>query len=253
VNRETTGSSRAALRIGGGSMIAATLLFSAVFVYLARHFGYPDVLDLPAADVLPRLLALGATGRAVWLVYGLTPLLLVPAAMGVYAAARHAAPLTARVAVIVAVLSAVSMMAGLLRWPSLHWQLALAWADATPAAREALAATFAAANSLLGTFVGEFLGELFLNTFFVAAAVALTRTPSRTGRWLLAAGVAASLLGAVAMLRNVVPAVGPLAALNNAVLPLWMLVLGVALLRHRQPPSAASAASALRCLGAAAA
>lgn len=83
MNRESTGSSRVATRIGGVSMIAATLMFSAVFVYLARNFGYPDVLDLPASEVLPRLVALGPTGRAVWVLYGLTPLLLVPAAMGV--------------------------------------------------------------------------------------------------------------------------------------------------------------------------
>ena len=87
VNRESDEFSRAATVIGGGSLIAATLLFSAVFVVLARSFGYPDVLDLPAAEVLPRLLALGPGGRAVWVLYGLIPLLLLPTAMGVYAPA----------------------------------------------------------------------------------------------------------------------------------------------------------------------
>jgi hypothetical protein len=48
------------------------------------------------------------------------------------------------------------------------------------------------------------------------------------------------------MLRNATPWVEPIAALNNVVLPIWMLVLGVVLLRHRtgvpspvQAPSAA--------------
>jgi hypothetical protein len=229
--------SRRATVFGGGSLIAATLLFSAVFVYLARSFGYPEVLDLPAAEVLPRLLALGPTGRAVWVLYGLIPLLLVPTALGVHAAARQAAPLAARAALITAVLSALTMMAGLLRWPSLHWQLALAHADASPGAREAIAATFAAANSYLGNFVGEFLGELFLNAFFLSAAIALTRAASASGRWLLVAGSSASLLGGLAMLRNATPWVEPIAALNNLVLPIWMLVLGVVLLRHRAAAS----------------
>jgi hypothetical protein len=234
---KSEGSSRVATVIGGGSLIAATLLFSAVFVYLARGFGYPEVLDLPAADVLPRLLALGPTGRAVWILYGLIPLLLVPTAIGIHAVGRHAAPLVARAALITAVLSAVSMMAGLLRWPSLHWQLALAYADASPGAREAIAATFAAANSYLGNFVGEFLGELFLNAFFLLAAIALSRAGSTPGRWLLVAGSSASLLGGLAMLRNATAWVEPIAALNNMVLPIWMLVLGVVLLRHRSPPT----------------
>lgn len=233
MHRQSINSSRVATLIGGSSLIAATLLFSAVFVYLARSFGYPEVLDLPAAEVLPRLLALGPTGRAVWVLYGLIPLLLIPTAMGVYAAGRQAVPLLARAAMIMAVLSALTMMAGLLRWPSLHWHLALAYTDASPGAREAIAATFAASNSYLGNFVGEFLGELFLNTFFLLSSIALTRAAAPSRRWLLVVGSAASLLGGLAMLRNATHWVEPIAALNNIVLPIWMLVLAVVLLRHR--------------------
>ena len=233
MHRQSIKFSRVVTLIGGSSLIAATLLFSAVFVYLARSFSYPEVLDLPAAEVLPRLLALGPSGRAVWVLYGLIPLLLIPTAMGVYAAGRQAVPLLARAAVIMAVLSALTMMAGLLRWPSLHWHLALAYADASPGTREAIAATFAASNSYLGNFIGEFLGELFLNTFFLFSSLTLARTASPSRRWLLVLGSAASLLGGLAMLRNATPWVEPIAALNNIVLPIWMLVLGVVLLRHR--------------------
>jgi len=53
----------------------------------------------------------------------------------------------------------------------------------------------------------------------------------------------------VALWRNVTGLVAPLAALNNLVLPLWMLVLGGALLRvgtgatpqHRQPQRCSAA------------
>ena len=233
MNRDITDASRHATVIGGAALIAATLLFSAVFVWLAGNFGYPEVLDEPAAQVLPRLLALGTPGRAVWLLYGLIPLLLVPTALGVHAAARHTAPRTARAAVLLALLAAATMSIGLMRWPTLHWQLAIAHADASPATSEAIAATFASANLWLGRVVGEFFGELFLNGFFVCAAVALSRSAPKPRGWLLAAGVAASTLGALALLRNVTEVVAPIAELNNAVLPLWMLVLGLTLLRHR--------------------
>jgi len=136
-------------------------LFAAVFAYLATTFDYPLILDRPAAEVLPRLLSLGATGRAVWVLYGLTPLLLVPTAIGVEAAARDAAPVTTRVAVIVAVLSGVSMTVGLLRWPSLHWQLALAYASGTPETRETITAMLAASNSYLGNYLGELSASSF--------------------------------------------------------------------------------------------
>jgi 2-methylaconitate cis-trans-isomerase PrpF len=45
-------------------------------------------------------------------------------------------------------------------------------------------------------------------------------------------GVAASVLGWIAMLRNVTPLVASVATLNNVVLPLWMLMLGVVLLAN---------------------
>lgn len=229
----STAAVRTAARVGGWSLIAATVLFSFVFVYLARSFGYPEVLDQPAAQVLPALLATGPAGRAVWLLYGLIPLLLVPTALGVHAVGREASPLLSRTALVLALASAASMMTGLLRWPSLHWHLALAHADAAPAAREAIAATFAAANRYLGTVIGETLGELFLNGFFLCAAWVLSTPPRTAGprRWLRVAAVLATALGGVAILRNLTPLVDPIAALNNTVLPLWMLVLGGMLVR----------------------
>ena len=218
--------------VGGLSLIAATASFAAVFSYLAIVFDYPAVLDRPAVEVLPRLLALGTSGRAVWVLYGLIPLLLLPTAIGVDAVGRGTAPRVSQAAVITAVMSAASMMAGLLRWPSLHWHLALAYTDASPAGRDAIAAVFAASNSYLGNYIGEFLGELFLNAFFLCSAIALARAGGASRRWLLYAGSAATLLGGLAMLRNAVPVVAPLAAINNIVLPVWMLVLGGALVTH---------------------
>ena len=55
-----------AIRFGGLALIAGALAFLGVFSYLAVAFNYPDVLDGPAATVLPALLATGTTGRVVW-------------------------------------------------------------------------------------------------------------------------------------------------------------------------------------------
>jgi hypothetical protein len=223
--------SRRRIVIGGASLVAATILFAAVFSYLAAAFDYPAVLDRPASDVLPALLALGRSGRLVWLVYGLIPLLLVPTAIGINEATRATAPRLGRAILWLATLSALAMMTGLLRWPTLHWTLAQEWALAAPAARDVLASRFATANLYLGNVVGEFVGELLLNGFFLASSMALsTGRPRR--RWLAVLGVAASTLGWIAMLRNLTPLVEPVAALNNVVLPLWMLTLGLALAAH---------------------
>lgn len=224
-------SSRVASKVGGWSLIVATALFAAVFTYLAGAFGYPDVLDRPAAEVLPQLLSLGWQGRVVWVVYGLVPFLLIPTAIGVSAVARDIAPRTTQLALATAILSALTMSLGLLRWPSLQWHLALAFADGTPAARESITAIFDAANSYLGNFIGEGLGELFLNAFFAASTFALLRTnPAR--RWLAYAGFIAVTFGIVALFRNIAPVVAPIAAINNVVLPIWMVTLGAVMVRQ---------------------
>lgn len=238
VNNEST---RRRIMLGGASLIVATLLFAAVFVYLATTFDYPEVLARPAADVLPRLLALGSTGRAVWLVYGLIPVLLIPTAWGVNAAVRPGLPALGRAGVWLATISAVAMMIGLLRWPTLQWGLAEAWPTAAAVMREAMAARFAWANFYLGNVIGEFIGELFLNGFFVVASIALARQQRLP--WLRWFGIVAGVMGWTAMLRNITPTVSTIASINNNVLPLWMLMLGVVLivaaLRTRASTSAA--------------
>lgn len=222
-----------ARRVGGAALIIAALLFMAVFSYLAATFGYPDVLDGEAAVVLPKLLALGTTGRAVWVLYGIIPLLLIPAALGVRAALGERAPALTRSAVILATISAVAMMLGLLRWPSIHWTLATQFAGAaTEAERHAISAVFLGLNSYLGQFIGEFIGELTLNGFFLVTALAM-RGDARFPRWSAVAGVVAALIGFLAMARNATPMVATIAEVENYLLPLWMIVQGVLLLRAR--------------------
>ncbi len=232
MNTVTIANPRGAARVGGWSLIAAAVGFMAVFSYLAARFNYPDVLDGAAADVLPRLLALGESGRAVWVVYAFLPLLLIPGGVGAYAALRDSAPSVMRAALVFSVIAAMSMLLGLARWPSVHWELARAYEIASPDANLAMSAVFTGLNVYLGNFIGEFLGELALNSFFILSAVALLRAGRR---WVGYGGLVAGALGVIAAFRNVTPAVGLIADVDNYVLPLWLIVLGVVLLRERTP------------------
>jgi len=223
-------SSRSASRVGGWSLIVAAVSFMAVFSYLAATFNYPDVLDGKASEVLPRLLALGSSGRAVWVVYAFLPLLLIPAGIGARAALDDHAPNIMRAAMASSVIAAMSMLLGLARWPSVHWELARAYPTATPEARVTIDAVFAGLNVYLGNFIGEFLGELSLNAFFLLTAVALVRSGRK---WMGYAGFAVGILGVAGAFRNVTAIVGPVAEVNNYLLPIWLITLGVVLLRSR--------------------
>ncbi|MEP7313301.1 MAG: DUF4386 family protein, partial [Pseudomonadota bacterium] len=144
---------------GGIALVAGALAFLGVFTYLAASFNYPDVLDGAASDVLPALLATGAGGRAAWAFYSVLPLVFIPAGVGAFEALRGRAAGFMRVAALFAFLAAVCMVLGLMRWPSMHWELALAWDTADSQQRALIAALFDGLNSYLGNFIGEFLGE----------------------------------------------------------------------------------------------
>jgi hypothetical protein len=196
-----------------------------VFSYLAASFNYPEILDGSAQDVLPALLATGPVGRAAWALYGVLPLVFIPAGVSAFEALRGRAAGPMRVGLLFALLAAVSMVLGLMRWPSVHWELALAWGAATESDRLVLAAVFDGLNRYLGNFIGEFLGELSFSVFFVMSGVGLSQH-DRAPRWISWWGVVTGVLGLIGMWRNVTPLVNVVAAANNYLLPAWMVGFG---------------------------
>jgi Domain of unknown function (DUF4386) len=201
---------RGTILAGGIALVGGAFAFLGVFSYLAARFQYPEVLDGSAPEVLPALLATGATARTVWALYGVLPLVFIPAGVGAFEALRNRASGPMRVGMLFAFLAAFSMMLGLMRW----WELARAWTAAAENDRLVLAAVFDGLNRYLGNFIGEFLGELGFSVFFVLLGVGLSRHP-RSPRWLSWWGIATGVLGLIGIWRNVTPAVDVVAAANT--------------------------------------
>lgn len=220
---------------GGVSLIIGALAFVIVFSYLAAKFNYPAVLDGTAAEVLPRLRGSGATMRAVWAIYAFLPLLLVPGAVGALYACPASRP-RMTLALVAMVLSTLAMCLGLMRWPSVHWALAEAYASAGPETKLSLDAVFRGLNLYLGNYIGEFLGEAMLALFFLLTGLSMFREPG-FARWLGRVGAVFSVVFLVGAFRNLTPIVQPIADLNNNLLPLWLIILGVALIRRSRQPA----------------
>jgi len=208
-----------------------------VFAYLAARFNYPEVLDGRADTVLPNLLAMGAQGRFVWALYAILPVIWIPAGVAAYEALAPVRRGTMRLALMFAVVAALAMMLGLMRWPTIHWHLAMSFPHAGPG-QVAIAAIFDGLNTYLGNYIGEFLGELSFSLFFLLTSLTWLHSPRRT-RWIGWLGVATAVFGLVGMFRNVVgetspmlgPAVEAISAVNNYLLPAFMIVLGIAFIR----------------------
>jgi hypothetical protein len=223
---------RTIIRFGGFCLAGGALAVLGVFGYLAAHFDYPDVLDGPAATVLPSLLATGQQGRVAWALYAFLPLIWIPAGVAAFGALAPVNRGAMRLALQFAVIAALGMMLGLMRWPSIHWHLALAFERAAPADQAVLASIFDGLNKYLGNYIGEFLGELSFSAFFLLTSIVWLQS-LQPARWIGWFGVLTATSGALGMFRNVSEAVAPIAALNNYLLPLFMIVLGVALARWR--------------------
>lgn len=223
---------RASVRAGGWSLLLGAMAFMAVFGYLAARFDYPAILDGEASTVLPRLLATGSSGRLAWALYAVLPLIWIPAGVGAYNAFRRSHPGAMMLALQCSLVAALTMMLGLMRWPTLHWRLAGTYATADAGQREVLDALFDGFNTYLGNYIGEFLGELSFSAFFLLSSWAMLRSRA-VPRGLAIVGLVTGLAGWIGMFRNVTSAVGAIAEVNNYLLPLWMIVFGVLLLRLR--------------------
>ncbi|MES3021069.1 MAG: DUF4386 family protein [Pseudomonadota bacterium] len=220
--------------IGGISFVLAALAFVGVFSYLAANFNYPDILDGSAADVLPRLREGGPSMRAIWAIYAFLPLMLLPGAVASYFACP-ASRARMTLALVAAALGALSMCLGLMRWPSIHWVLAEAYLQAGAETKTGLAAVFHGLNVYLGNYIGEFLGETMLAVFFLLAGLSM-RDEARFPAWAGWAGIAFACLFQVGAFRNVSGAVQFIADINNALLPLWLVVMGVLLVWYARDP-----------------
>jgi len=223
--------------VGGASFVVGALAFVSVFSYLAANFDYPEILEGSAAEVLPRLRGGGSVMRAVWAIYAFLPLLLVPGAVGAYFACPSSRG-RMTLALIVASLGALAMCLGLMRWPSIHWALAEIYSQSGAETKSSLEAVFNGLNLYLGNYIGEFLGEIALAAFFLLTGFSMLRE-ERFPKWLGWSGLVFSLLFLVGACRNVATAVQFIADINNGLLPLWMIVLGAALVWYSRYPDPA--------------
>jgi uncharacterized protein DUF4386 len=202
--------------------------FIAIFLYLHSAFGYPDILDRGAADVLPRLAAGGSRLRTVWLLYSALPLTLLVAGVASMPLLEDGGGRgLARLGAVAAILAAVAMMLGLLRWPSIHDALASRWAVANAEQRELYATMFDVANRYLGNLLGELLGELSLAAWFACIGVALRRSERPLGGAFL---LTAASTVAISALRQLTPVVAPITDIANVVLPVALLAIAAFML-----------------------
>lgn len=119
-----------------------------------------------------------------------------------------------------------------MRWPSVHWTRAQNFVTASPEQQETINAIFQRLNIYLGNYIGEFLGELTMNTWFLTTSLALLSEKVDIKYVGYLASVTA-ILGYIGGFSNVTSAVAIVSEVNNYLLPLFLVILGIILLREK--------------------
>lgn len=241
----TVTADRNRLRRAAGLLVAGAVGANAAFLGLGSTFDYPDVLQLPAAEIVARFDATRATTMAWFALLALSAGALGPAAVLLRRAGRGGA---ARWSARVGVAAAVVQVIGLSRWLVLVPGLADRALDPSASAGQRADAldTFHTAHTWLGTALGETAGYALTATWTVLVLAALDRLPG----WVRALGAgSAALIASGVLIPLDVPGTDLANFVGYVLWSVWLVALAVCLVRRHSAP--ADARPATRVAGAA--
>lgn len=227
--------SATAAKVAGGLLIMQWLLMFTALGILAPSINWPASLDQPASEMLPLIIEQRTAVALGYTSYFGSALLLIPIALLLAHVLRASESALVRVATGIGVLAGFAKLIGIGRWLYLMPSLAAAYVDpqTSAAARDAIAVNYVAFNAF-GGGIGEVLGVTLLSGVWTALiAVHLLRRVNGTpfvrvlgGTGLLAAGL---LLVGLAEVYGI--GLGPILIVQGFAWQMWMLALGIFLLR----------------------
>ena len=240
----TTGDGDGLRRVTGWLFIVGAIAFAVAATTLSSTFDWPDILREPPDVVLPAFVAGGTSLVWTWFATAwtyailLVPILLLPAALG-----RRDDPVL-RAATFVGAASVLLSLIGFLRWVFVVPPLADSYVTGDPTTKAAVAAAWTAQHQFGGALLGEHLGQLLAIGWSITISVLILRT-RMLPRWAGWAGLIASglyLVNQGDILATAVPdfPVWDLGGfIGSSLWGVWVLALGVAVLRHtsRRPTS----------------
>lgn len=230
-------------KVTGILFIVGAILVNIPYTLLIMNFNYPDILREPADSVLTQFQAGGTPLIFTWFAFAWVGLpLLFGTVMLKRVLAAEAHPLL-ETATTFGLIGLVLAVVGLTRWVFVVPVLAALYSDpaSSEAMRAALLVTFQAIHQYGGVIIGEHISQ-FMNVVWMALISGMMFRLAFFRAWQGWMGFIAALVFFLApseLLATVIPGfpVVPEAGLIGSVLwLLWMVVMGVALLRYRPAP-----------------
>lgn len=219
-------------RTAGYLAIVHALMFFIPLAVLGTAVGWPANLDLPASHNLPLLLQKWSAvqwGYSVYLLYSILffpTILLIARAL----AGHDDLPVLLKLAVGFALISTLARCLGIIRWLSVIPELAKQYASADAGMQMNIALVYGAFNAYAGR-VGEVLGVFLFAAVCVWLLAFSMWRDAHVPRWLSAMGFVTALGLSTLALELFGVDMGNLIAPFSVIYMVWMVSLGVLLIR----------------------
>lgn len=218
------------VKVGGWAFILATIFYP----ILTLNSDLPPVLKGDMQDVVKNFFSSGGEGRIFLTFIAFVPMmLLLPAGLGVMEFLKRDQRILMELSFIFMALSSLSLSLGIFRWVAVNWHIGIYWEHSSGVDAYWAEVLYNYMNNYLGTFVGQFLAEIFLYTSILIISTVLMWS-KRFPLWLGGFGTCVSLLGYIGTFRQLYPEASSFYDVVYwlRLVPLWMLALGVAMLRY---------------------
>ncbi|HMZ42204.1 MAG TPA: DUF4386 domain-containing protein [Anaerolineales bacterium] len=226
-------------KLAGIFFIVGAILVNIPYTLLIINFDYPDILRLPAAEILTRFQAGGSSLIYIWLAFAWVGLpMLLGAIMLKRILADENAPFL-ETATTLGVIGFIVQVVGLLRWVFVVPVLARLFTDPTtdPVTKAALPLVFSAVHQYGGVILGEHLGQ-FLIILWMSMLSGILYKSKRFSKWVAYLGWIASavyILAQTELLATAIPSfpvIGWAGLYGSLLWLLWMIVVGVYLVKE---------------------
>ena len=228
-------------KLAGIFFIVGALLVNIPYTLLIMNFDYPDILRQPTAEIFTKFQAGGDTLIYTWLAFAWVGLpMLFGAIMLKQILSDEHAPFL-ETATTLGVIGFIVQVVGLLRWVFVVPALARLYTDpaADSATQAAVAAVFTAVHQYGGVILGEHMGQ-FLIILWMSMISGIMYKSKMFSKWVAVLGWVASaiyILAQTELLATAIPTVPVIdwAGLVGSLLWLvWMIVIGVYLVKYKE-------------------
>lgn len=234
-------------RLTGILLIIVPIVFMSLFVLLGVTFNYPAILREPTDSVLTAYQQGGTTLILNWYGMALSAFMLIPLAILVHknlhtTAQDHPVLL---IATVFGVLAGAVQFLGFIRWPFMVQYLANTYLNpaTTSTARESIDLIFQSFNYYAGVGIGENMGYLLTALW----TILLAATMFRTARFLAMLGIISGVGVMLGILEPFgVEAAGMVNAIAYIVWAIWLVAVGVYVLRSSAQSASTTPLTATR-------